>query len=224
MGVGHRLGLDPMLSWLWHRPAAIALIRHLAWEAPYAAGAPLKRKKNKRTSFVLVFCLLYQAWGTSGFLDLCSARFVHGSYYSRNARLSAPSYGCSGNACVPLDMQHMVLWPWTWVLRVTCHETYPLSTPGKLFIILTRGSNSTLPALTAPLPNYSILRDDKYAKLEAREAKRLAQCFTVSCEWRQDLAANFVDRTAGSVSWSQLCQLHAWGSCKSVHPLGFPHG
>ena len=25
-GVGHRLGLDPMLLWLWHRPAAVAPI------------------------------------------------------------------------------------------------------------------------------------------------------------------------------------------------------
>ena len=36
-----------MLLWLWHRPAAVALIRPLAWEPPYAAGAPLRRQKNK---------------------------------------------------------------------------------------------------------------------------------------------------------------------------------
>ena len=38
-GVGHRHGLDPV---------ATALIRPLAWEPPYAAGAPLKRQKKKR--------------------------------------------------------------------------------------------------------------------------------------------------------------------------------
>ena len=31
-GVGHRLGLDPGLLWLWHRPIAIALIQPLTWE------------------------------------------------------------------------------------------------------------------------------------------------------------------------------------------------
>ena len=29
------------------------------------------------------------------------------------ARLSVPSYGHRGHACVSLDMQHVVLWPWT---------------------------------------------------------------------------------------------------------------
>ncbi len=36
-GVGHGRGLD--LVWLWLWPAAIALIRPLACEPPYAAGA-----------------------------------------------------------------------------------------------------------------------------------------------------------------------------------------
>ena len=43
--VGLRSGSD--LSLLWHRPAAIAPIRSLAWETPYAAGAALKSKKKK---------------------------------------------------------------------------------------------------------------------------------------------------------------------------------
>ena len=47
-GVGHRLGLDPVLLWLWHRLAAAALIRPLAWEPPYALGAALKRPKKKK--------------------------------------------------------------------------------------------------------------------------------------------------------------------------------
>ena len=46
-GVGRRCGLDRMLLWLWHRPAAVALIQSLAWELPYAAGVALKsRGKN----------------------------------------------------------------------------------------------------------------------------------------------------------------------------------
>ena len=43
--VGHRCGSDPALPWLWHRPAATAPIRPLAWEPPYAAGATLEKTK-----------------------------------------------------------------------------------------------------------------------------------------------------------------------------------
>ena len=37
---------DPALLWLWCRPAAVAPIRPLAWEAPYAVGAALKTQKS----------------------------------------------------------------------------------------------------------------------------------------------------------------------------------
>ena len=47
-GVGRRHGLDPLLLWLCCRPAAVAPIRPLAWEPPYAAGAGLKKKKKKK--------------------------------------------------------------------------------------------------------------------------------------------------------------------------------
>ena len=33
---------------LWRRLAAVALIRPLAWEPPYATGAVLKRPKKKK--------------------------------------------------------------------------------------------------------------------------------------------------------------------------------
>ena len=49
--MGPRRGSDPELLWLWRRPAAIAPIRPLAWEPPYAVGAALekaKRQKNKK--------------------------------------------------------------------------------------------------------------------------------------------------------------------------------
>ena len=46
-GVGCRRGLDLALLWLWYRPAAVALIRLLAWEPPYAAGMALKEKRKK---------------------------------------------------------------------------------------------------------------------------------------------------------------------------------
>ena len=39
--------VDMVLLWLWHRLAAVALIRPLAWEPPYAEGVALKRQKDK---------------------------------------------------------------------------------------------------------------------------------------------------------------------------------
>jgi len=47
-GVGCRHGSDLALLWLWHRPAATALFRPLAWEPPYAVGVALKRQKDKK--------------------------------------------------------------------------------------------------------------------------------------------------------------------------------
>ena len=52
-GVGPRHGLDLALLRLWHRPAATAPIQPLACEAPYAAGAALKRTKDKKKKIFL---------------------------------------------------------------------------------------------------------------------------------------------------------------------------
>ena len=57
-GVDHRHGSDLMLLWLWHRPAAVAVIRPLAWKPPYVAGTPLKSKKEKKK-----FQILFQSVG-----------------------------------------------------------------------------------------------------------------------------------------------------------------
>ena len=51
-GVGHRRGLDLALLWLWHRPAAVAPIRPLSWEPPYATGAALKKRKANDTQII----------------------------------------------------------------------------------------------------------------------------------------------------------------------------
>ena len=47
--------LDPALLWLWRRPAAVALIRPLAWKPPYDVGVALKRTKDqkKKTNWIL---------------------------------------------------------------------------------------------------------------------------------------------------------------------------
>ena len=57
-GVGRRCGSDPVLLWLWRRPAGAAQIQPLAWELPYAAGAELKRKKKK------IHTHTHGSWGT----------------------------------------------------------------------------------------------------------------------------------------------------------------
>ena len=46
--VGHRRSSDLALLWLWlwHMPAAVALIQLLAWEFLYALDAAIKKKKS----------------------------------------------------------------------------------------------------------------------------------------------------------------------------------
>ena len=46
--IGRRCGSDPALLWLWHRPAATARIRPLAWEPLYATGTALEKSKKKK--------------------------------------------------------------------------------------------------------------------------------------------------------------------------------
>ena len=57
-GVGQRRGSDLALLWLWYRLAATAPIRRLAWEPTYAAGAGLKRQKDKKDKKVCIFFLM----------------------------------------------------------------------------------------------------------------------------------------------------------------------
>ena len=47
-GTGHRCGSDPVLLWLWCRPAATALIQTLASEPPYVPRMALKKKKKRK--------------------------------------------------------------------------------------------------------------------------------------------------------------------------------
>ena len=60
-GVGCRRGSDPLLLWLWRRPAAVALIQPLALECPYAAGGALEKDKKKKKEAAM--CLLSSALG-----------------------------------------------------------------------------------------------------------------------------------------------------------------
>ena len=54
-GVGHRRGSDLVLLWLWHRLAATAPIRSLAWEPSYDEGVALKRQKKKKKKKIFYF-------------------------------------------------------------------------------------------------------------------------------------------------------------------------
>ena len=47
-GVVHTCSLDLALLWLWRRVAAVALIKPLAWEPPYAMKVALKSRKKKK--------------------------------------------------------------------------------------------------------------------------------------------------------------------------------
>ena len=59
------------MLWLWCRLAAMALVRPLAWESPYAMGAALKRQKKKNNLFLFLstdpakytFLRLLSRWG-----------------------------------------------------------------------------------------------------------------------------------------------------------------
>ena len=62
-GVDGRYSSDLALLWLWCRLAAAAVIRPLAWELPYAAGAALKRKKKKNYDLVIVYLGIKHGFG-----------------------------------------------------------------------------------------------------------------------------------------------------------------
>ena len=48
MSCGISLRHGSVLAWLWHRPAAAALIRPLTWELPNTTGAAIKIFKKIR--------------------------------------------------------------------------------------------------------------------------------------------------------------------------------
>ena len=57
-GVGRRRSSGLASLWLWYRPAAAAPIQPLARELPYAAGASLKKQKQKIYFFKLFYKLM----------------------------------------------------------------------------------------------------------------------------------------------------------------------
>ena len=60
--VGHRHGSDLALLWLWGGLAAVAPIRSLVWEPPYASGVAQKAKTKKKkevTTFFFYFFFFF---------------------------------------------------------------------------------------------------------------------------------------------------------------------
>ena len=43
-----------MFLWLWCQLVAVALVRLLAWELPYATDEALKKKKKTKNTYVLL--------------------------------------------------------------------------------------------------------------------------------------------------------------------------
>ena len=72
-GVGRKHGWDLVLLWLWHRPAATALIGPLAWEPSYATEAAqetAKRQKKKKKYAKAVGFVHNGEWNWAGFIYL----------------------------------------------------------------------------------------------------------------------------------------------------------
>ena len=55
----HSRGSDPMLLWLWCRPAATAPIGPLAWEPPHAVGVALKGQNNNTTAVMRILLTVF---------------------------------------------------------------------------------------------------------------------------------------------------------------------
>ena len=63
--VGCRHRVDPELLWLWCRLAAVAPIRPLAWDLPYAMGVALKKAKKKKKKWCMASApKARRCWGT----------------------------------------------------------------------------------------------------------------------------------------------------------------
>ena len=70
-GVSRRCGSDAVLLWLQCRLAAVAPIRPLAWDPPYAVGVALEKDKRQKTKkkkkWGGVNCMVY---------ELCNSLYI----------------------------------------------------------------------------------------------------------------------------------------------------
>ena len=102
-GVGHRLGSDLELLWLWRRLVAAAPVGPLAWEPPYAVVVALKRQTNKNNRIFLLRWLWSQVRHCEYGLEhsLARAQLVLGFVFSWSSqspvdvRASPEMAGCA---------------------------------------------------------------------------------------------------------------------------------
>ena len=73
-GVGRRRSSDVVL--LWGRPAAVAPIVPLAWEPPYAVGAPLKGQKKKEKLRICFLTMTLKMILGQGFVNFIRKKTV----------------------------------------------------------------------------------------------------------------------------------------------------
>jgi len=66
--------LGPALLWLWYRPEAIAPIRPLAWDPPYATGAALEKTKRKKKKSIK----MRSHFATTSSVNVQEAYSLHG--------------------------------------------------------------------------------------------------------------------------------------------------
>ena len=145
MSMSCRCSLDPSLLWLWCRPAATALIQHLAWELQYAA-LKTKKKKKKRWgwnmlilsfSFFSLFRATSAVYGSSHARGQVAATAASLCQSHSNA---GPSYICniyhSSRQCRILNPLRKAR-DWTHILRDISHALNLLSHNGSsLFCFL----------------------------------------------------------------------------------------
>ena len=105
-GVGHRCGLDPMLLWLWCRPADVALIWPLAWELPYDMDVALK-KAEKKIKEVVCYSNCIRKKHASIAQPLMIQFMIHGR--SKISGIFLPRFG--------LQFYHLKT-EWTWASQV----------------------------------------------------------------------------------------------------------
>ena len=105
-GVGRRRSSDLTLLWLWHRPAAAALIQPLAWELSYCHRFGLKWQKRRRGSLcqgllqVLGYSNEQGRWGPS-------LKFLH---CNKQVEGDVGGWEASSGSVKPSLKWHLKIW------------------------------------------------------------------------------------------------------------------
>ena len=130
--VGCRSSSDLVWLGLGRRPAAIAPIRPLAWEPPYAVGEALKINKIKFSTFshlgIQGSVRLISQWKSTG-IEVSMHWFVHGfgiQVFTKRPLHSKPCASCRKEKQVG-----SLSWCSWWQVGETCH--YTINTPGNIF-------------------------------------------------------------------------------------------